>query len=81
MLGDRVVTLEMHDLHETSSDGHDVPWGTGVARLDAFFGEVQRLGVRPTMFGLEYSYDFLDSLPEMRQSAEFFEQTTLKLAE
>ena len=81
LLGDRVITLEMHDLHERSSDGHDVPWGTGVARLDTLCAEIQRLGIRPTMFGLEFSYDFLDSLPEMRQCTEFFERTASGLAE
>ena len=33
-LGDRVITIQAHDLNELSADGHDVPWGTGKAEFD-----------------------------------------------
>ena len=34
MLKDRLLTVQMHDLHATGSDGHDVPWGTGVGKSE-----------------------------------------------
>ena len=79
-IGDRLFEVQMHDLNELSPDGHDVPWGTGVGNTRAFLEEVFRQGVKPTMFGLEYSYDFLDSMPEVEQSARFFDSVALDLA-
>jgi len=32
------------------------------------------------MIGLEYSHDWLESLPKVAQCKEFFDATTLKLA-
>ncbi|MCP4644947.1 MAG: TIM barrel protein [bacterium] len=79
-LGQRLFVVQMHDLHELSPDGHDVPWGTGVGKTRAFLEEVHKQGVKPKMFGLEYSYDWLDSMPECEQSARFFDKVTLDLA-
>jgi len=80
MLKDRLLTVQMHDLHAAGSEGHDVPWGTGVGKSEEFFRELHRLGIKPTMIGLEYSYDWLESLPKVAQCKEFFDATTLKLA-
>lgn len=78
-LKDRLLTVQMHDLHATGSEGHDVPWGTGVGKSEEFFRELHRLGIRPTMIGLEYSYDWFESLPKVAQCIEFFNATTMKL--
>ena len=43
--------------------------------------EVRRLGLQPTLFGIEYSYDWLDSVPEIRQSIQFFNNLTLQFPE
>ncbi len=80
VIGNRLFEVQMHDLNELSPDGHDVPWGTGVGNTRAYLEEVFRQGVKPRMFGLEYSYDFLDSMPEVEQSARFFDTVTLDLA-
>jgi type 1 glutamine amidotransferase/sugar phosphate isomerase/epimerase len=78
-LKDRLLTVQMHDLHASGSEGHDVPWSTGVGKSAEFFRELHRLGIKPTMIGLEYSYDWLESLPKVAQCIEFFNATTLKL--
>ena len=78
-IGKRLLVVQMHDLNELSPQGHDVPWGTGAGRTEAFLDEVHRQGIRPKMFGLEYSYDWLDSMPEVTQSARFFDKVTLAL--
>jgi sugar phosphate isomerase/epimerase len=79
MLKQRLLTIQMHDLHELSPSGHDVPWGTGAGRTEAFLREIQRLGIQPTMFGLEYSYNWYESLPEIARCAEFFNRVSLDL--
>lgn len=79
-IGQRLFVVQTHDLHELSPEGHDVPWGTGAGRMREFLEEVHRQGVQPEMFGLEYSYDWLDSMPECEESARFFDQVTLELA-
>jgi len=76
-LGDRLITIQPHDLNELSPEGHDVPWGTGKAEFEELLREIHRLGLQPTMIGLEYSYDFTDNMPEMAACVEFI--TRLKL--
>jgi sugar phosphate isomerase/epimerase len=70
-LGERLITIQPHDLNELSPQGHDVPWGTGRAELGQLLQEIRRQGLRPTLIGLEYSYDFLDNMPEMAECVEF----------
>ena len=79
-LKDRVITLHVHDLNELTPQGHDVPWGTGAGKTEAFIREVHRLGIRPTMFGIEYAYNWLESMPEVARSVEFFNKVSLTLA-
>ena len=80
MLGPRLITIQMHDLDARGPEGHDVPWGTGVGQTAEFLGEIHSLGLQPTAFGLEYSYDWFDSMPEMRQCIDFFNDTSLRLS-
>jgi sugar phosphate isomerase/epimerase/type 1 glutamine amidotransferase len=80
VLKDRVVTIHMHDLHELSPQGHDVPWGTGAGRSGDFIREMHRLGIRPAMMGIEHAYNWLESVPEIRKSVEFFDKLSIELA-
>ncbi|MBM4153755.1 MAG: TIM barrel protein [Lentisphaerae bacterium] len=79
-LGKRLITVQVHDLHELTPQGHDVPWGTGAGRTAEFLREMHRLGVRPTMIGLEYSYNWLESLPDIARCVEFVNTLGLQLA-
>ena len=79
-LKERLITVQMHDLHTRGTDGHDVPWGTGVGNTMALLKEIHRLGIRPTMFGLEYSYNWLESVPDIAKCIAFFNQVSLDLA-
>lgn len=79
-LGARLITLQMHDLNEITPQGTDVPWGTGQGRSEDIFREIHRLGLKPTMIGLEYSKDFDTNSAPVAQCAEYFNQLTLKLA-
>lgn len=80
VLGSRLITVQMHDLNARTPEGHDVPWGTGAGQTEAFLRELHRLGRRPTMFGLEYSHNFLNSMPEVTRCAEFFHRLSLQVA-
>lgn len=77
-LGGRLVTIQMHDLDALTPEGHDVPWGTGVGQTEKLILELQRLGIKPVMFGLEYSYNWLESMPEIAQTVAFFNDLSLK---
>jgi hypothetical protein len=80
-LKDRLLTVQMHDLHAAGADGDDVPWGTGVGRAKQFIQEVHRLNPKPTMWGLGYSYNFLESPPEVAKCVEFFNRVSLAAAQ
>ncbi len=79
ILKDRLITVQMHDLHELSGEGHDVPWGTGAGKTEQFIKEIHRLGIKPTMFGLEYSYNWFESMPDIEKCIEFFDNVSLQL--
>jgi len=79
-LKNRLLTIQMHDLNELSGEGHDVPWGTGAGRTRQCIDQIHRLGIRPTMFGLEYSYNFFESMPQIAKCIEFFNKTCVQLA-
>jgi len=79
-LKERLITLQMHDLNELSPQGADVPWGTGQGRSSEIFGEMQRLGLKPTMIGLEYSKDFENNTDAVVSCADYFNKLTLELA-
>ena len=80
ILGDRVITIQMHDQSQINADGHDVPWGTGKIKLDKILQFLKQESITPTMFGLEYSYNWDHSLPEIKTSIDYFNQQSLKLA-
>ncbi len=79
-LKERLITVHMHDLHAGGADGHDVPWGTGVGHTEAVLKELHQLGLRPTMFGIEYAYNWMESMPEIAKCIAFFNQVSLQLA-
>jgi len=80
LLKERLITVQMHDLDQVTPQGHDVPWGTGAGRSAELFRELHRLGIRPVMFGLEYSYNWLESMPEIAQCSAFFGKVSQELA-
>ena len=79
ILGNRVLTLQIHDLDKFQSDAKDVPWGTGVVEIRKIMELLREMEINPVMFGLEYSRDWGHSLPAIMQSIEWFDQQTLDL--
>jgi len=80
LLGDRLITIQVHDLDNMGSDGQDVAWGKGELELDAVVRQLGVSGVKPALFGLEYSRDWDQERPEIRQSIEYFNDVCLKMA-
>ncbi|MFC2124822.1 ThuA domain-containing protein [Bacteroidota bacterium] len=81
LIGDRLITLQVHDLNEITEDGHDVPWGTGETDLNAFFMQLKAHKIKPSLVGLEYSYKWGESLPDIKESIKFFNATSIDLAD
>ena len=75
MLGSRLLSFNFKDLNELSPEGHDVPWGTGQGEVAAVLREVHRLGLKPTIFAIEYEYNWDNNSPEIALCASFFTQT------
>ena len=80
MLGDRLITVQIHDLDNMGPDGHDVAWGNGEIELDAIIRHLNMSGVKLSLFGLEYSLDWDQERPEIRQSIDYFNDVCLKMA-
>lgn len=80
LLKGRLLNVQMHDLNEVTPAGTDVPWGTGAGKTEQFLQEVSKLGLRPTAFGVEYSRNWLENMPECRECINFFNKTSLRLA-
>ncbi|QDV29854.1 Trehalose utilization [Planctopirus ephydatiae] len=80
VLKDRIITIQMHDLHDVGPNGHDVAWGSGIGKSREFFYELHRLNIKPTMIGIEYSREWLESMPKLARCVEFFNTTALELS-
>jgi sugar phosphate isomerase/epimerase len=80
LLGSRLISLNVKDLNEFNRNGHDVPWGTGKGDLADMLRVVHRLGLKPTIFGIEYEYNWENNVPEIAQSARFFNRQAEEIA-
>lgn len=74
VLGPRLLSLHVKDLNEAGPNGHDVWWGTGKGDIAGVLREVRRLGVRPSLFTIEYEHNWEDNRGDVAQCAKFFLQ-------
>ncbi len=79
-LKDRLITIQVHDLDEKSPKGHDVAWGTGISNLENVFKTMQQAGIKPSLIGLEYSYNWGKSINEIIASKDYFDKTVIQIA-
>jgi sugar phosphate isomerase/epimerase len=91
----RVITLHFKDLvpedpkapatekkkkkQSESKAMHDVPWGTGVGNVKAQMVELKRQRFHGA-FGVEYEYNWENSMPEIAECVKFFNATCAELA-
>jgi hypothetical protein len=76
----RLIAVQLHDFNKRGADGHDVVWGTGVGQIQRVLQEIHRLGIKPTMFGLEYSTDGFFAKSEAAECLACFDNASLQLA-
>lgn len=74
LLGSRLLSLHVKDLNEATTSGHDVGWGTGKGDIAGVFREVHRMGIRPTLFAIEYEHNWEDNRKDIAECAKFFRQ-------
>lgn len=76
----RIISFHLKDLNKYGRQGaHDVPWGTGQADLQAILTEIHRQKLE-AVFSIEYEHNWLNSLPEIAQSVQYFDEVAAKLS-
>ena len=74
----RIISFHFKDLNQ-AGNGHDVPWGTGVADVSAILAEIKAQQFKG-MFSIEYEHNWDNSVPEIAQCVQFFNEQAKKLA-
>ncbi|MCL5278518.1 MAG: DUF1080 domain-containing protein [Planctomycetes bacterium] len=75
----RIRSLHFKDLNEFGPQAHDVPWGTGAGTAREVLVALTAFGFEGP-FSAEYEYHWDNSVPEIKQSAEWFKKTEAELA-
>lgn len=75
----RIRSLHFKDLNEFGPQAHDVPWGTGVSKPREVLVALAAFGFEGP-FSAEYEYHWDNSVPEIKQSAEWFKKTAAELS-
>ena len=79
VLSGRIVSCHLKDLHEMSPNGHDVPFGTGVANIAAILAELRQQKFDGNI-SIEYEYNWDNSVPEIAQCIGFVRGFTSRAA-
>lgn len=75
----RIISLHLKDLNKFGGLwAHDVPWGTGKADIKAILEELHRQNFKG-VFSIEYEYNWENSIPEISQCVEYFNQVASEL--
>jgi len=74
----RIRSLHFKDLNEFGPQAHDVPWGTGAGKAREVLVALTAFGFEGP-FSAEYEYHWDNSVPEIKQSAEWFKKTEAEL--
>jgi len=75
----RIISFHFGDLNKFGEkEAHDVPWGSGVADVDAILKEIHRQKFNG-VFSIEYEYNWETNIPEVRQSISYYNQAVAKL--
>jgi len=77
----RIISLHFKDLNEFGNPkAHDVIWGTGAGDAKALLAELARQNFKG-VFSIEYEHNWLESMPEIKKSAEFFRKVAAELSD
>ena len=72
MLRERLIILQVHDLNKLT--------GISAGKIAPLLEEIHRLGVKPTMFSVEYPPDGSISMPRIAQGIDLFNKVSIQLA-
>ena len=75
----RIISFHFKDLNKAGQGAHDVPWGTGVADVPAILAELKAQQFKG-VFSIEYEHNWDNSVPEIAESVNFFNEASKKLA-
>jgi sugar phosphate isomerase/epimerase len=75
----RIISLHFKDLNKVGEGAHDVIWGTGAGDAKALLAELARQDFKG-VFSIEYEYNWLNSMPEIKKSVEFFRKVAAELS-
>jgi sugar phosphate isomerase/epimerase len=70
ILKGRVMSCHLKDKNEKGHEGHDVPYGTGGGRIKDILDELKAQGFKGNI-SVEYEYNWLHSVPEVKQCIDF----------
>lgn len=73
-----IISLHFKDLNEMTREAHDVPWGQGVGNAKGMLEELKRQRFEG-VFSIEYEHNWLNSMPEVKQCVDFFNETQAQL--
>lgn len=80
MLEGRIISFHFKDLNKYGRDGeHDVPWGQGEANVKALMEEIKRQGFQG-VFSIEYEHNWDNSVPDIAQCVEYFNQVAAEMS-
>jgi sugar phosphate isomerase/epimerase len=79
ILKDRNVGVELHDLHEFNSTGHDVPLGTGVGKIADYLRTMSQVKKSPFLISVDYTSNPDNPSDDIRKCIEFVESTAINL--
>ena len=77
MLKGRIISLHFKDIaakEPGASEQHDVIWGTGVLDVKGMM-EILKDQNFKGYFAIEYEYNLLNSVPDIKKSVEYFNKT------
>ncbi|MCD7978345.1 MAG: sugar phosphate isomerase/epimerase [Tannerellaceae bacterium] len=77
-LRNRIICLHMKDVNQYGIRvAHDMPWGTGYCDIPQVLRIMEEMGVKSNIFfTIEYEYNWHHSLPEIRESIDYFYRIT-----
>jgi sugar phosphate isomerase/epimerase len=79
LLGSRLISMHVKDLNELSPNGHDVPWGTGRGEIGELLRVVHGLRVKPTLFAVEYEYNWDNNSTDIARCVDFFRRAVAEI--
>lgn len=74
----RLFTLQVHDLENLTVEAGDAIWGQGTGVLDQFLETVAQLN-SPVVFGVEYSRNWEESMPQVAECIRYFDEQSIRI--